>query len=156
MFNNYYIPPEPVVSPRQIYERSNHCFHFPYYQNSPLFFRHGRTALFYGLKTCKLTQDVVLVPAYLCGSVLSTIKAAGCDIEFYKIRENLEIDFDDLEVKVQNARVLLVIHYFGFPQPLDKLAKLCQEYETLLIEDCAHALFSSFGKQILGTVCQNY
>ena len=39
--------------------------------------------------------------------------------------------------------ILFVIYYFGFAQPaIDRIAEQCLRRQFVLIEDCAHALFS--------------
>ena len=40
------------------------------------------------------------------------------------------------------ARVLFVIHYFGWPQPVKELLALCEAQGMVLVEDCALSLLS--------------
>jgi perosamine synthetase len=35
---------------------------------------------------------------------------------------------------------VLVVHYFGFPQPIVKIKEFCKERGLYLLEDCAHVL----------------
>jgi dTDP-4-amino-4,6-dideoxygalactose transaminase/CelD/BcsL family acetyltransferase involved in cellulose biosynthesis len=148
-----YISPDAIVSPTEIFKSvRSKIKSVGYFSNNPIFLKNGRTALFHGLKTCGFTTDeIVLVPAYVCGSIINGVKAGGLKVQFYKIKENLEPDFDDLELKSKDARALLTIHYFGFPQPLDKILRFCEEKGLLLIEDCAHSLFSKYDEKPLGT-----
>jgi len=49
------------------------------------------------------------------------------------------------------VKALVITHYFGFPQEhLAQLVQLCEKHSVALIEDCAHALFSSEGDEALG------
>ena len=47
--------------------------------------------------------------------------------------------------------VVGVIHYLGWPQPIEEIARLCGENGCILIEDCALALLSCLGKRPLGS-----
>src|SRR5204862_512234 len=49
------------------------------------------------------------------------------------------------------CRVLYVIHYLGWPQPILELRELCKERGIVLIEDCALSLLSQFNGRPLGT-----
>ena len=152
-----YIPPEAVVSPRQIFrvnfspltgKRNGENIN----GSNTLFFKDGRTALLYGLKSCGVPQGaVVLIPAYVCDSVISAVNQAGLKCRFYKVLPNLEPDFADLEMKSGGAEMMLIIHYFGFPQSLDKIMSFCRKKGLLLIEDCAHALYSNWKGHGLGS-----
>ena len=49
------------------------------------------------------------------------------------------------------TKALLLIHYFGFPQPVEAIRDLCISRDIVLIEDCSHALFSCYQEKPLGT-----
>jgi len=51
----------------------------------------------------------------------------------------------------KETRAIYLIHYAGFPGPVEELRAVCRERGLLLIEDCAHALLSSLGDRPLGT-----
>jgi len=83
------------------------------------------------------------LPAYNSGSEVEAIIAAGLSPRFFRLEPDLMPDFHDLQSAVTaRTRVLLVIHYFGFPQPLPELTAFCTRNGLLLVEDCAPALFS--------------
>jgi len=148
-----YIPPEPVISPLVFYkETRGGSITSPYLSYSPIFCSEGRSALYLILKRSKLSiGDTVLLPAYLCDSIVNVVKKLGLNLRFYRVLENLEVDFDDLEAVAEKAKVLLIIHYFGFPQNMEEILRFCKEKEILLIEDCAHALYSRWKGKYLGT-----
>lgn len=88
------------------------------------------------------------MPAYNSGSEVAAVIAAGLSPRFYGVRTDLTPDFDELQSLVNGrTRVLLAIHFFGFPQPLAELAAFCERNGLLLIEDCAPALFSRDERQ---------
>ena len=149
---NIYVPPEAIVSPREVFQSNNSQQKLIYNQGSPaLFFENGRTALLHGLKISGLPLDsIILIPDYICDSVINAIKTAGLNYRFYKIRRNLEPDLDEIDKKSEAVKALLIIHYFGFPQPLDRINDFCRDRELMLIEDCAHALFSNIKGKHLG------
>lgn len=97
---------------------------------------------------CKALQigpkDEVLVPAYNCGAEIDPYFKAGANAILYGIDEKLRVDIDDIIRKIRPAtRIIHVTHFFGWPQDITSLAKLCKEKKIFLIEDCAQALFSN-------------
>jgi dTDP-4-amino-4,6-dideoxygalactose transaminase len=49
------------------------------------------------------------------------------------------------------TRAVYLIHYVGFPGPVEELAAFCSSRGIFLIEDCALALFSKLGDRPLGS-----
>jgi dTDP-4-amino-4,6-dideoxygalactose transaminase len=118
-----------------------------------IFLEWGRTALWAALRALTLRPgDRVLLPAYICDSILPTIAALGLEVRYLKVDRTLRLDLDDLERELADgARAVLVVHYFGFPAAdLERIAELCAGYGSRLIEDCAHALFSQHDGKTLG------
>lgn len=116
-----------------------------------IYTNNGRTASVYALQHCaeRMKNKVVLLPDYLCLSVISAIRWAGLSYDFYRISANLEIDTDSLEAKIKehgkNAGMIYMIHYFSVPQPpriVKELCRLAREYGLLIMEDITQALFS--------------
>ena len=89
-------------------------------------------------------NDEVLVPAYHCSSMIDPVRWLQAKPIFYKINQDLAIDLDDVEKKLNDkTRVLLITHYFGFPQDSKMIALFCQKNNIRLIEDCAHTFYGS-------------
>ena len=105
----------------------------------------ARAALWHGLQRLGLRRgDQVLVPAYACGSEIDVLVAFGLELEWYGITPALAPDLRRLEsVYRGQASALLVIHYFGFPQPLTEIVEFARRHRLLLIEDTAHGLLSA-------------
>jgi dTDP-4-amino-4,6-dideoxygalactose transaminase len=98
-------------------------------------------------------QGAVLVPAYHHGNEVRAIRAAGASIRFYPIGRDLQPDLGQLERLCRGgARVLYVIHYLGWPQPIEDLRVLCRRHGLILIEDCALSLLSESRGRPLGSV----
>ena len=97
--------------------------------------------------------ETVLAPDYYSGNEIGAIHAAGASIVHYPIRRNLEPDLETLARLVRKTapRVVYVIHYLGWPQPMDEIQALCRENGSILVEDCALSLLSEHHGQRLGT-----
>jgi perosamine synthetase len=111
----------------------------------------GRAAVYHACRAFREGARIWL-PSFNCGVEVDAAIDAGLRVGFFRVREDLAIDEDDLETKLrQEPGPVLAIHYFGFPQPgIDRIARLCESLGAALIEDCAHALFSSHGQRRLG------
>jgi dTDP-4-amino-4,6-dideoxygalactose transaminase len=87
-------------------------------------------------------ENVVLVPSYHHGNEIRAMRAAGTRLRFYPVGRNLEPDWDALEsLATPDVRVLYLIHYIGFPQPIDRL-RVWKERGLTIVEDCALAFLS--------------
>jgi dTDP-4-amino-4,6-dideoxygalactose transaminase len=120
---------------------------------SDLFFATGRAALLAGLQALGIgSGDEVLLPAYLCESVVTPGETVGAQAVFVPIGRRFEVDPPALEAAITpRTRAVVLIHYLGFPGPVEAVRDLCQRRGIALIEDCAHALFSRLGDRPLGT-----
>ena len=108
----------------------------------------GRGALFLVARALKLGhKDTVLLPAYLCPSIIEPFIRVGVRIRFYRVNENLVLDLDDVERQLtSDVKMMLYINYFGFPQPMEHVKRLKREV-SCLVEDCAHSFLSQGGFQ---------
>ncbi len=110
-------------------------------------FVRARYALFEAFRLCGVAPgERVLVPAYHCRTMLDPAIRLGAQVTLYSLKEDLSPNIEELERLLINGSqrftALLVTHFFGFRQPLEPLASLCNHHGITLIEDCAHALFS--------------
>lgn len=108
------------------------------------FYSSGRAALYHIVKSLDGgTRDTFLLPAYHCGVEVEAVLRAGKNVDFYRIKRNLGVDLEHLRSRIDSrTRGIVVAHYFGFPQEMAPLAELCRQRGIMLIEDCAHALYS--------------
>ena len=91
------------------------------------------------------SKDEVLLPSYICPTVLVPFQKIKLPYRFYKINENLKIDIKDLQNKITpNIRVVFFINYFGFPQDEDVriLIKELKQRRIIIIEDLVQSFFS--------------
>lgn len=95
----------------------------------------------------------VLMPAYHCTAMVAPVIWAGGTPVFYKIHADLSVNLDDLKTKLNSStRVLLITHYFGFPQDTVRIRAFCDANNLVLIEDCAHTFFGSEGGGPIGSL----
>jgi dTDP-4-amino-4,6-dideoxygalactose transaminase len=98
------------------------------------------------------SQENVLVPNYHSGNETSAMRAAGVNIRFYPILRDLQPDFEALErLCGPETRALYVIHFMGWPQPMNRIVEFCRARGLLLIEDCALSFLSEFEGRPLGS-----
>lgn len=114
-------------------------------------FDSGRSALKAIIGT--LGNGNILMPEYICESVLKCFPADK--MVFYKLKDNLQIDADDLLNKISSSTaVVYLMHYFGALQSEELLSLLREEkekYGFTIIEDTTHGIFSV--KQTIGDYC---
>lgn len=104
-----------------------------------MFVDRARTALF--LIANMIAPGKVWLPAYHCPAMLEPLVAAGCEVAFYPIEENLTPDFGFLDSHVRPGEAVVGVRYFGFDTGIRELAAFCESQELLLIEDMAHAAY---------------
>ncbi len=75
----------------------------------------------------------------------------------------LNIDLDDAARKLTaQTRILLFVHWGGYPIDYDRLALLRSDYrrrfgqELIVVEDCAHAWESRYNGQLVGGICDDH
>lgn len=151
-----YVPAWPPLAPVQLLRRTcpeARCFPFDV-RNATYFYR-ARNAIYHLFRALHFQAgDTVLVPDYHSGNEVWAIRAAGASVAFYPVRRDLSLDLDAVRRLCRNyhPRALFVIHYLGWPQPMNELMSLCRERGMLLIEDCALSLFSEYHGHPLGSL----
>ena len=108
------------------------------------------------LKHININNDqVVLLPSYLCPTVLIPFKRLNINYRFYNITETLRIDTVDLLNKIDNkVKAVLFINYFGIINNTQEIRILKENISdsVILIEDMVQNLFS---KNIIGDFAFN-
>jgi len=148
----------PTLNPRLLLKGNGPSMHAgitdTYGQEGVEFFYFGRVAVWHAVKMLDLRpEEYVLMPSYHCSVEVEATVQAGVRVRFYKVDGNMNADLDDMEKKIcRNTKAVFVIHYFGFPQPIFEIEGLCKSRGLYLMEDCAHALLSSYRGRYLGTI----
>ena len=81
-----------------------------------MYTNNGRTASVFAFNHCreKIKGKRALLPDYLCLSVISALKAAEVEYDFYHINKDLTIDIGSMEQAItQDTGMLYFIHYFS-------------------------------------------
>lgn len=67
---------------------------------------------------------------------------------FYKIKKDSCIDIDDLRNKLKSVtgkKMVFIVNYFGYPDAnIHEVVNLCRKEDALILEDCAHALYTDY------------
>jgi len=149
-----YVPIWQGLAPRSL-RAQNRPSELPYPLNRPQtrYFYLARAGIYHAARLLLgSSPGTVLVPSYHNGLEVLALRAAGATPRFFRIGSDLAPDLDDIRAGLrQGARLVLVIHYNGWPQPIEEIRGLCREHGAAMIEDCALALLSSTGGAPLGS-----
>lgn len=114
------------------------------YNNDYLLFSHARggTECFLDLCACP-KKKTVMVPKYICHDFVRAIQSKY-QLKYYDTDDNFKPAFDSLNRELGNdILAVVIVHYFGFITSVpDSFVKHCKDLGVLLIDDCAHVLFS--------------
>lgn len=126
---------------------------FPFAQSPLAFYYRERNALYHLFRALRRDDaDWALVPDYHHGNEVKAIRATGFDVRFYPVGRDMTANLDALlALCEERPRVLLLIHYLGWPQPLDDILAACRRLEIVTVEDCALSLLSADGDVALGS-----
>ncbi len=113
----------------------------------------ARNAIWQGLRMLRLEAGgTVLMPAYHHGVEVAAVRAAGFDVDFYRVDEGMQADPEDLIKRLSSrTRAIYFTQYFGVPQPVDALRSAADTAGIPLIEDCAMAMFGEDRGRPLGS-----
>jgi perosamine synthetase len=148
----HFVPALPTLWPQMLLSSAKSCALPPF--DSPraheVYF--ARNAIWQTVKMLGLDQGEVLAPAYHHGVEIEALEDAGAALRFYRVGAKWDVDLDDVRRKITpRTKALYLIHYAGFPGPVDAMKALADEHGLPLIEDCALSLLSSDGPRPLGT-----
>ncbi|MFY0568393.1 aminotransferase class V-fold PLP-dependent enzyme [Archangium lansingense] len=146
------IPSLPELGPAQLLPRLGVAASFPFNRFGLELTYLGRNAVWRAARMLGLEGGEVIIPAYHHGVEISALLHAGARLRFARVDRAGRLDVEHVRACVgPRTRAIYVIHYAGFPQPLDALAEIARECGAFLIEDCALSLFSRDGARPLGS-----
>lgn len=117
------------------------------------FFDSARSGLKEILNSECCKNKTILLPAYIGYStkegsgIFDPIKETETPYIFYNLTSKMEIDSENFKKQIDRNKngILLFVHYFGFKDNnLEVLKKYAVEKGFIIIEDCAHALYSFY------------
>ena len=88
--------------------------------------------------------DKVLVPEFMCHTLIEVIRHYTHQIISYKLNDNLNVDCDDLIVKIRDGiKLVFIVDYFGVKNKIDECTvKLLQERNIIIVRDMAHSFLT--------------
>lgn len=112
----------------------------------------GSTALLAALSVLP-EKGEVLIPTITYAADSNSAKIAGFDVKFVDVDPiTLQISFDDLKKKTTNkTKAVILVHYSGITNCLDKIVAFAKEKNIFIIEDSSHAFASRSNNKLLGT-----
>ncbi|OOM77938.1 TDP-4-oxo-6-deoxy-D-glucose transaminase [Clostridium puniceum] len=126
-----------------------------------VFLNSGQSAIRFILKDIGIRDgEYILMPSYLCPTILYSFKKLNIKYEFYKINKDLSIDLDDVKSKMNkfNIKAVFFINYFGFYHNEDTIEYLLQlkNRDIIIIEDAVQMLWFNRKKFIGDYVFNSY
>ena len=116
----------------------------------------GKAALTLALRALATlsSRTKVIIPAYTCYSVPSSIRKAGLDAVACDLDEgSFDYDYSKLAALIGNDSLCVVsVHLFGIPSDTARLKEICHARGAFVIEDAAQALTDGGAGRTLGTV----
>jgi perosamine synthetase len=99
-------------------------------------------------------EDEVIIPSYVCESVLNAVIYTGAKPILADIDQNFENGFNISAKTIKplitkKTKAIVVVHLFGIPVDIDSIRKISKKIP--IIEDCAQSLGASYKGKMLGS-----
>ncbi len=147
-----FVPALPTLWPSMLTGRRAPSHFMPFSARNVRYFYFARNAVWLTVKMLGLDKGEVLMPAYHHGVEVEAVADAGATPRFYRVGSRWDVDVEDVARRIgPKTKALYLIHYAGFPGPVDEMRALADKHGLPLIEDCALSLLSADGSVPLGT-----
>jgi dTDP-4-amino-4,6-dideoxygalactose transaminase len=108
----------------------------------------GRGAIKLILDQIAIKIKRVLLPSYICESVIMSFEEAGYELIYYDVDEH----FIPINIEIGSIEIGIFFHmgYFGFPtnESLSDIITKLRVKSVIIIEDITHTLFSNYQRLI--------
>jgi len=113
----------------------------------------GTSALNLALSLQNIKNKEVILPSLSFVSTANAVIENGGIPKFVDVDENtLCVDPEKIsKIISKKTKIILPVHFAGFPSNLSEISKLCKENEIHLIEDAAHAAGSVYKNKKIGS-----
>jgi dTDP-4-amino-4,6-dideoxygalactose transaminase len=113
----------------------------------------GRTAIEIGLRAMGIgAGDDVLLPSFLCRSVLDSVLNTGARPVFADIGRDLNVTAASVEASLTpRTKCVIVAHLFGAAAAVDEIEALLATRGIALMDDAAQALGARRGDRLVGS-----
>ncbi|MFC1590734.1 DegT/DnrJ/EryC1/StrS family aminotransferase [Candidatus Omnitrophota bacterium] len=116
----------------------------------------GRTAAYVILKVLSSLsgRKEVVIPAYVCASVVGAIKKAGLKVKLCDISlDTFQIEMNELRRAVsENTLCIMPAHLFGLPCRIEAIDLIARESNCYVVEDFAQSMGTVVNKRESGTL----
>ena len=149
-----FIPNYQTLGPRAGWKlQSRKSLPFPLNYDRAQCYYLGRNAIYHGARALGLGQgDEVLFPAYHSGTESAPLLHLGCELKFYNVDCQFDVDLDEIESLITpRTRAIYMIHFHGFCGPIEELRRLADRHGLPLIEDVALSMLAEVDGRPLGT-----
>tara|TARA_B100001063_G_scaffold234916_1_gene252951 strand:- start:656 stop:1792 length:1137 start_codon:yes stop_codon:yes gene_type:complete len=117
------------------------------------------TSCTHALEICAILMnfkkgDEVIIPSYTFVSTalafqMHSAKVVFCDSKF----DNFNIDEDKIERLInKKTKAIIVVHYGGIACEMDKIMRIAEKNNLIVIEDNAHGLYAKYKNRYLGSI----
>lgn len=97
-------------------------------------------------------DEVITTPLTFCATVNAILHAGATPVLADVDPVTMNIDPARIEEKITpRTKALLPVHFAGMPCDMDALCAIAEKHQLLLIEDCAHAIESTYRGRAAGT-----
>lgn len=104
--------------------------------------------------------DEVIVPAVSWATTYTVLHQCGLKLKFIDIDlDTFNLDLNQLEDAIsENTRAIFAVNLLGNPNDFDKLIKICDENNLILIEDNCESMGATYNGKYAGTfgVCGTF
>lgn len=96
--------------------------------------------------------DEVIVPTLTYVASVNTIVHTGATPVFVdSLASTWQVDTDDVRRKItRKTKAVMAVHLYGMPCEIEALARICEDYQLYLIEDCAEAFGTFYNGRHVG------
>ena len=115
----------------------------------------GTAALEIAIKALGIKKnDEVLIPNFtIISNAIAVLKQNAKPILIDCNLDNWNINIDDIEKKItKKTKAIIVTHIYSFPNEMEKIIKICNKKNILIIEDAAEVL----GLKYKGKKCGSF
>ena len=114
--------------------------------------RNGLRIALLAFREIRPDASEVIIPAYICPSVVEAVQACGLRVAPVDIGPDLNLDLVSLEQTITPATLAVIaVHMYGCPAQVASIEALCRERNIFLIDDAAQVLGVSAEGRPLGT-----
>lgn len=123
-------------------------------RDDAIFTSNGRAALSLAIRCIQhlnhSQRNMVLLPAYLCDSIIQPFVEQGVQVCFYPVGSKLTVHLSEVLERVNDQTLaILLVNYFGFGQHDNLVNHLAQELpDVAVIDDRSHLLLSDLFNEV--------